>query len=267
LKLSLHCAAALLAAFAPLARAEVLYTVLQNSDVLCTVDTSTGVVTQIGPLGVPFSYGDLAFDTSTGTMYMVDGWGGGIQTISTLYTVDLNTGAATHVGSTGARSLFGLVYHPTLDKLFASVSTDSPTAFYEINRASGAATLIGNPGNYLDGLTYVGSTGQIAGLFAGSQGSLHAVDPMTGAGTLLSAGSGFVNNCGIAWGSTNDEIFAIDVSGILYSFDVANGYARTTLHTGLGSCDGLASDSGGCALPSAYCTAGTTTNGCVPSIG
>lgn len=250
---------------APLvARAEVLYTVEQGSGSLATVDTTTGALQTVGPLGAPFSYGDLAFDSVHGVLYMIDGWGGGSATPSSLYTVDLSTGAATLVGSTGATSLFSLAYDPTADRLYAGVSTGG-TGFYSINRSNGAATLIGNPTVNLDGMTFVGATNSIVGLYAGP-GSLHSIDPATGISSLLSAGGGFVNNCGIAWSATSNQVFSIDVSGVLYAFDPAASYARTTLFSGLAQCDGLAVAGSGCASPSVYCTAGTTTNGCVPAI-
>jgi hypothetical protein len=241
------------------ARAEVFYTVKESTDTLYTIDTSTLVLTPIGALGVPFDFGDLAFDTSTNTMYMSNGWG---SNPSNLYKVNLTTGAATLVGSTGVVGLFGLTYDPTTNKLFSSIST-SGTGFYEVNKATGVATFIGNPGVYLDGLTYVGSTGDIAGLYAGP-GSLHKVDRATGGSSLLSAGGGFVNNCGIAWGAATNTIYSIDWSGELYAFDVANSYARTTVTSGLGAYDGLAATSN-CLAPVSYCTAKVNSLGCIPA--
>ena len=158
------------------AHADVFYTVQETGNMLCTIDTNTLVVTTIGPLGVSTDFGDLAFDTSTGTMYLSNGWG---TNPSQLYTVNLLTGAA----------------------------------------------------------------------------------------TLLTAGGGFVNTCGIAWGSSTNTIYAIDWSGILYAYNVAGGYARTTLTTTLGACDGLASTNGGCVASIVYCTAKVNSLGCLPTIG
>jgi hypothetical protein len=246
------------------AHAQVLYTVQESTDTLYTIDISTLTLTPVGPLGVPTSFGDLAFDTSTGTMYLVNGWGAGSNNPSSLYTVNLNTGAATLVGSTGVTSLFSLVYDPLTNKLYGAKSTLSPYEFVEINRSTGVATYVGTPSVGLDGMTFVGSTGQVVGLYAGP-GSLHTLDPLTGLDSLLSVGGGFVDNCGIAWGATTNQIYSIDWSGNLFAFDVANSYARLTLTTGLGSYDGLAA-AGGIAPPQTYCTAGTTGNGCVASI-
>ncbi len=253
-------------AFASLgARADLLYTIDESTDSLATIDTVTGAFTVIGPLGVPVDFGDIAFDSARGVMYMVDGWGAGLSTPSSLYTVDLSTGAATLVGSTGATSLFSLVYDPLGDRLYAGVSTSNPTGFYALDRTSGAATLIGDPSVGLDGMTFVASTNSVVGLFAGP-GSLHSIDTATGVSSLITVGGGFVNNCGIAWSSSSNTVYAIDWSGDLYAFDVGASYARTTLFSGLNPCDGLAAAGPSCPSPSVYCTAGTTSSGCIPAI-
>lgn len=246
------------------ANAEVLYTVQESTDTLYTIDTTTFALTPIGPLGVTYSFGDLAYDNSTGTMYMTTGWGSNSAVPSDLYTVDLNTGAATLVGSIGVTGVFGLAYDPLTNKLFGGRST-GPFGVVEINRFTGAGTILGDPGVGLDGLTSVGSTGDLVGLYAGP-GSLHSLDRVTGASTLLSAGGGFVNNCGIAWSATSNQIYSIDWSGDFYAFDVAAGYARTTLTSGLGSFDGLASKDA-CAPTSVYCNAKVNSLGCTPTIG
>lgn len=258
-------AAGVLIALSTAATAQVFYTVAPGANELYTIDVSNGQLTDIGPLNANFDFGDLAFDTSTQTMYMTDGWGNGIGNSSSLYKVDLTTGNATFIGSMQFNNVFALVYDPITNKLFGACSTIGPLDFVEVNRSTGVATSIGAPGVGIDGLTYVGSTGDLVGCYAGP-GSLHSIDRTTGAGTLVSPGGGFVNNCGIAWSSSNNTIYSIDYSGDVYAFDVANAYARTSLWNLGSSFDGLAA-AGGTLPPIAYCTAGTTTNGCVPSIG
>jgi hypothetical protein len=249
------------------ARAEVFYAVNQGNDSLCTIDTTNGAVTTIGPLGTNFAYGDLAYDPTTGTMYMVDGWGQGIGQPSTLFTVDLNSGLATTVGSLNTANIFALVYDPQSNKLFGAVSTIAPNGFFEIDRTTGNATFVGNPGHDLDGLTYVGSSGELVGVLAGP-GTVHSIDRATGASTLVSPGGGFINNCGVAWAPSNNRMYVVDVSGNLFEFDIANAWARTTPFTLGGSFAGLAlAGPAGCPTPATYCTAGTTTNGCNASIG
>ncbi|MGE0002613.1 MAG: PEP-CTERM sorting domain-containing protein [Fimbriimonadaceae bacterium] len=229
---------ALAAVFAPLASAELLYTVREADDVLSTIDTATGNVSAIGALGVNFEFGDLAFDQSTNTMYAVGGWGNGIGAVSDLFSVNLTTGAATLIGSTGQRDVFGLVWDPTTGKLFGSASTIS-TGFFEINKTTGAGSLIGTPGISLDALTYDGSTGNILGMFAGP-GSLHYVDRNTGAATLANGGSGFVNNNGMAYVGSNNSVYSLDWSGDFYRYDLSNSFARTTITNVGAAYDGLA---------------------------
>lgn len=213
--------------------ADDLYTVRTSDDVLRVLDTDTLTFTDIGPLGVPFDFGDLAYDATTGTMYMVQGFAG-----TNLYTVDLNTGAATFVGTHGFSQMFGLAHDSLNDDMFGSLSTTG-TGVYDINRNTGGATLIGNPGLNLDALTYDSTRDMLVGLWAGP-GSLHDVDRATGAAPTLSSGGGFVNNCGMAYVPSDDLLYVIDWSGILYQFDPQASYARTTLLTGLGAHDGLA---------------------------
>jgi hypothetical protein len=258
--------AALLVSFSVAARAEVFYTVDENSDVLSTIDTTTGIVTPIGPLGVNYDFGDLAWDPTTGTMYMTDGWGQGIGFTSTLYTVDLTSGLATPVGQMNANNIFSLVYNPTTNKLYGAVSTISPWGLYEIDRATGNATFVGDPQFGIDGMTFRGTSGEMIGVEAGGSSPFFSLDPLTGASTLLTPGPGFVNNCGIAWAPSNDRIYVIDWSGNFYEYDVTS-WTRTLLYGGLGSCDGLALAGPSCPTPTTYCTAGTTTNGCNASIG
>lgn len=218
--------------------AQTAYTVQVNSNQLCTIDLSTNTVTAIGSLGATFDFGDLAFDSARNTMYMVDGWHGlGGGAISNLYSVNLNTGAATLIGSTGQSDLFGLAYDPLTDNLYAGKSTAS-TGLVTLDRNTGAGTLIGGGPASMDGMTYVGSTGDLVGMFAGP-GDLHRIDRNTGATTAIS-GSGFINNGGLAWDAASNMAYTIDWSGSVIRFDVANGYARTATGNLGQAYDGLA---------------------------
>jgi hypothetical protein len=78
----------------------VLYVLDSRNDVLATQNPATGVLMQIGPLGVNIG-ARTSFDiTGTGNQAFV-------QSGATLYTVNLTTGALTVVGNTD-RPLFGL---------------------------------------------------------------------------------------------------------------------------------------------------------------
>lgn len=228
---------ALVATASAFANAGDFYSVRESTDELVKVNVTTGATTTVGSLGVNFNFGDLAFDTSSNTMYMSSGRDQGNG--SSLYTVNLTTGAATLVGAMGQVEMFGLAYDPTSGKLYGSQSTGAQ-GFFDINKSTGLASAIQTgQGVNLDGITYVGSTKAITGIFAGP-GSIYTVDPGSGNYTLVSNGGGFVDNCGVAWDASNNMMYSVDWSGALYSFDVANGYNRTFIASMGQSYDGLA---------------------------
>lgn len=250
----------ILAALATLtgsAFAGTLYTIDEATDTLQTIDLSTNTFTNVGSLGVGFNFGDLAYDSSTGTMFMVDGWGGTFNTghISQLYSVNLATGAATLIGSTGLTSVMGLAYNPMTGKLYGSRSTVG-TGLFEIDKATGAATFL-SAQTSLDGLTYVGSTGQLVGFEAGSNGGADFYDlSNTGSSGVLLGNGGFVNNGGIAWDAATNRVIAVDWSGQLYSYSATDFNSRTLLGGGFGSKDGLAFATGVVPEPATMLTLG-----------
>jgi len=207
-----------------------LYTVRESDDTLQLFDTDNLVFHDIGPLGVTYDFGELAWDSSTGTMWMIDGRG-----TQSLHTVDLTTGAATVVGSHGIQDLFGLTFDTSTNTLYAT--GESPSGFYEMNVNTGAAIWIGNPGMGSDGLTYDPGRDQLVGLEAGG-GDIFTIDRATGLPTIL-ASNGFVDNCGLAYEPVNDLIWAMDWSGNVFVFDPQNNYSRTSALVGVGSHDGL----------------------------
>jgi len=206
-----------------------LLTVRTTDNTLVAIDTMTLAMTDVGPLGTDFDFGEVAWDSTSGTLWMIDG-----RPLEALFTVDLGTGAATLVGVHAIDDLFGLAHDPTTGTLYGS--GESPTGFYSLNQATGAATFIGDPGVAADGLTYDSTRDQVVGLAAG--GPLNLIDRATGAPTLLS-NEGFVNNCGLAYDPFDDLYWAITWSGSLYSYDPTTGYSQTLLLSGLGAHDGL----------------------------
>jgi hypothetical protein len=84
----------------------VMYATNSGSDSFYSIDRTTGAATLIGPLNGPTNPNGLAFDSDTGTVFLV------CNSTDTLYTIDVTTGAATAVGSNGAGNLLGLVYIP-----------------------------------------------------------------------------------------------------------------------------------------------------------
>jgi hypothetical protein len=118
---------------------------------LFTVNKTDGQVTPVGPTGVTRPM-DLAFD-SQGTLWMVSGGAIG----NNLYTVDLADGKATEVSAiTGVEEatepgaeIMGIMFDEH-DTLFATAYHGANTSFvsplFNIDPASGAATVIGNTG-------------------------------------------------------------------------------------------------------------------------
>jgi hypothetical protein len=84
-----------LMAVAP-AGAGTMYTTNDASDFLFRVDVTTGNATAIGQAGVDLSFTGLAYDTSTGTLYVSDAYD---HPVRGLGIVDPATGAVAMVGS------------------------------------------------------------------------------------------------------------------------------------------------------------------------
>ena len=86
----------------------ILYAINYEDASLYTVDVQTGQSTRIGATGISSDMIGLAFDESTGTLFLNEG----LDTHS-LYTVDVNTGAATLIGANGFTSIDGLAWIPS----------------------------------------------------------------------------------------------------------------------------------------------------------
>lgn len=209
-----------------------LFAVRESDDILISIDTNTLDITDIGPLNVTFAFGGLAWDSSSSTLYMVDGRGA-----RSLYTVDTGSGNATLVGAHGVRDLFGLAYDSKNDDLYGATFV-AGQPLYTMDRGDGS----GNAGPTLrrrvGGLAYNSRDDMLVGVEDGA-GDLWKIDRNTGEMTLLFEGP-FTNDSGLAYDSEKHLLWDIDWSGNLFSYDIANGYARTTHKTGMGSHDGLA---------------------------
>jgi len=196
-----------------------LLTVRPNDDVLVALDPITLELTDIGPLGVAFDFGDLSWDAGTGTMWMVDGWAA-----SSLYTVDILTGEATLIGVHDS-DLFGVEIDPNTGILYGSAY--SPSGLYSIDQSDASTMLIGDPGFEGDTITWDTLRNQMVGLQGGG-GTLYSVDVTDGSSVALSQ-QGFINNCGLAYEPIGDLYWAIDYSGDLFTYDPNDNYTRTLL--------------------------------------
>jgi hypothetical protein len=214
--------------------AAVLYTIRDADDHLIAIDTDTLQRTDVGPLGVQFEFGGLGYDPAGDVLYMI---GGDVN--PALYTINRATGAATLVGNTGVNRLFGLDYDTRNGVLYASQYAPLSAGLFALNKTTGAATLVGNfSGTGFGALAYDPNSDRLLGLKA-DLGELYAINPTNAATNLLADGPSF-DDGGLAFDLQHGLIWAIDMTGSLYSYDPAAGYARTTRLSGLGGHDGLA---------------------------
>lgn len=129
-------------------QAGTLFPADDSNDAIVTLDTDTLALNAVGPFGVGFSFGGLAFDPNTQTLYMIGGRGN-----PNLYTVDTSSGTATLVSAHGVTDLFGLAFDSINNRLYASQFSGG-SGFYKLSQVDGSATLIGDDGRPLGGLAY-----------------------------------------------------------------------------------------------------------------
>ncbi len=230
LKQSILATAAVLTAVEATLAGGTLYCVRESDNVLVKIDLDTLVFTDIGPLNTGGDFGGMAYDPA-GTMYLVPGRGN-----NSLYTVDLNTGNATAVGSHGVNDLFGLAFDTSTSTLYGTQFSGG-TGFYRLNTSTGAATFIGDMGRGIGGLAYDGDRDRLIGVQDGN-GDLYEINRANGSVSLLFDGP-YTNDSGLAWDPDRDYLWGIDWNGVLYYFDIANGFARTDVRTNLGAHDCL----------------------------
>lgn len=213
-----------------------------GNDTLVSIDTDTFAVTTIGSLGTDANFAGLAYDFNTDTLYMAGG-----RDNNSLYTVNQNTGAATLIGNHGIQDLFAIAFDTTNNVLYGTQFSRGQ-GFYTLNTSNGSATTINNQMlNGIGGLTYNHTLDELIGMNDGP-GDIFSIDRANGAQTLIHDG-GNVNDSGFTYDADNNFYWDIDYSGNLFSYDIDNGYARTTHLTGLGNFDGAVYLNSGNAQP------------------
>jgi hypothetical protein len=197
--------------------AHTLYAISESTKHLERIDPDTLAVTDIGPLNVPYAFGDCMFNPEDSTLYMIDGRGS-----NGLYRVDLATGNATLIGSDGVNAMEALAFHPPSHKIFA-MSFDAPQSFYEMNARTGAATPLGSIGFGFQGMAWDSTRNMMVG-YNGSQ--LSSIDVTNGAMTPL-ATTEFVNNFGMTYDPVIDRFWIVDDVGRIIQVDPNIGYQET----------------------------------------
>ena len=112
--------AAPLAAVQPSSPPSPLYGIAELSNQTVTIAPWTGAATLLGDLGLDASNGDLAYDSSTDTLYASDMTTADLQQTG-LARIDRRTGAATFVGDHGdSINVAGLAYVASADLLYGA---------------------------------------------------------------------------------------------------------------------------------------------------
>jgi len=202
---------------------------LSQSGVLYTIDTITQDLTSIGPVHTNPTYGGLAYDPASDTLYM----GGGTDN-HWLYTLDQGTGHATRVdGAPQGAYLHGLAFDTSTDTLYASDYARRHIVTVDVN--DGTTTLVSDhPYNQFDGLAYDSTRDQLIGMRPGV-GDLYEIDRDGALAPTLLFDGPFVNYEGLAYDSDLDLFWCADQNGRLNTYDPANGYA----HLGVYGAGGL----------------------------
>lgn len=116
-----------------------------GSDILYSINVTTGVATSIGGLGATNLFG-LGFGQD-GALF-------GTDQIGKLYSVNTSTGSAGVVGNSGFCCLYDLASRPEDNVLFASPDSSN---LLTLNKTTGAGTLVGPIGRLnIAGLAFVG---------------------------------------------------------------------------------------------------------------
>ena len=114
---------------------EILYVVAQHhpgDDYFYTVDTTTGVATLIGVLGINFTLGGgLAYDEDNQILYL-NAVGNNISP-NGLYTVDTNTGLVSYIGPNGVDFIDGLAWIQDVPTNFSTFSITETKVHFRDN--------------------------------------------------------------------------------------------------------------------------------------
>ncbi len=208
-------------------------TIRATDNMVQSVDLTTLAVTNVGVLpGINYSFGDITWNPVTSTLFVVDGRGS-----NSLFRYNPATGTAVLLGTHGIPDLFGLAYD-TLNNTLYGATFSGTLALYTLDQTTGVASFVGNTGVAIGGLAYDSAHDILIGINDGA-GNLFQINRTTGAATLL-ASPGGTNDSGITFDPVNNRLLDFDFNGNLFSYDIAQGYTRTTLLSNQGAHDGIA---------------------------
>jgi len=209
--------------------AGLLYGVDRTDDSLIKIDLDTLSTTTVGSLGTNENFGGLAFDSSTGVMYLSGG-----RNNTSIYTVDLNTGAATLLGNHGVNDVFGLAFDSTNNTLYGTATSGN---LYSFSTSNGGSTLIGYTGQNIGGLAYDSDLDRLVGLRTAGI-SMFEINRSDGSVSFLATGLPSTNDVGFTYDYDNDLFYSLGLNGTLHSYDPSS-YSNSLVASGLPDIDGL----------------------------
>lgn len=194
-----------------------LFAINDDATRLQRIDPDTFTVTDVGALGVSYLFGDCAWDSDAGFLYMVNGFNR-----NGLYRIDLATGAARLVGTHGAPSLSSLAYHPP-SRAFYGINFVGD--LYRIDGSTAVATKVATslPRPGASGMAWDSKRSIMLGLTSDGSG-LYAIDVATGAASRL-ATPAISGELGITYDAAIDRVWVADSNGKLLQLDPTNNYA------------------------------------------
>lgn len=212
-----------------------LYGTDDAGDQVIVIDSAAGGGVVLGAAGLSLSATGLAYDTSTGTMYVSDGFA---AVDAGLGVVDLTTGAVTFIGEhVISQNIFGLAYDSLDDVLFGS--DIESVSLVTLNRATGEATVVGPfsiGGDNINGLAFDPASDTLYGV---SDTTLYTIDQAAGTATAVGA-HGAGDGLGLEFDAETGALFMADSNDNLFVLNTANGAASLVGAIGL-EIDGLAS--------------------------
>lgn len=198
------------------AGAGTLYATNDSNDFIYRVNVTTGMGTLVGPSGLGLNFCGMAYDTSTGTLYVSDAYD---PPVNGLGIVDTATGAVTLVGGhVNSNNIHGLAYDSLNDVLYGA-DTMPCGGLAVVDRGTGVSTCIGVFGATaaIYGLAYDPGTDTLYGI---DLDSLYTINRLTGAATLVGAhlmagpsaviGLDFDAETGVLYGAQSDRFYTID---------------------------------------------------------
>lgn len=212
----------------PMIAPRIGYTVTENPSAanLQKIDLETGTITDIGPMGVGYNFGDLAWDRVNQKLYMIDGRGA-----QSLYTVDTTTGVATLIGKHSLNDLFALGFAPT--GLYAASNGAGPQ-LYKLDTTNGQPMLIGTmsaSGGYVEGLVF--DTKRNVFIGQTNAGGFYSVDVTNASVTALGGAGPSINDFGLTYDEYVDRYVTLDYNNNLQTYDPTT-YAPTLVRGSLG---------------------------------